>query len=85
MYERAREFFGVDEEGDALVQIVLVDRTRFSSMNYAPIPFTFPIEPGTDEAWDLKRRLMLNLRLATTDLDSWWKTESWKIDKATKS
>jgi len=76
MYDEAAKLFGTDEEGNSLVQIILVDRTRHGRLHYLPVPLTWPIGVGTLEAEDLKRRLMLNLQLAFGELDTWWKVES---------
>lgn len=49
----AKKELGKDEEGDARVQIVVVDRTRFRGMHFLPVPYDFDGQKSEREAMEM--------------------------------
>lgn len=55
--------FGVDDENDSSVEVVLIDRTRFESFPYEPNPYSH--RDKTKQEWDhCERVAILNMSLA---------------------
>jgi predicted Co/Zn/Cd cation transporter (cation efflux family) len=66
--EKACQKFGVDQDGDCPVNMTFVDRTKFESLQYVPVPYSHKAK--TEEEWDeILRAVSLNLTMATHDMD----------------
>lgn len=66
----ARREFGIDEDGDPAVEVIVVDRTRFWSLQYQQTRYDHkPMTPAERE-WD-EIALFLNLSTATSAVQRW--------------
>jgi hypothetical protein len=63
----AREEFGIDADGDSLVETRLVDRTRYEGSRYFLIPYEHKAETD-EEREEIVRRLSINVGMAADAL-----------------
>lgn len=67
IYKMADKELGTDDEGDSLVQITVVDRTRCEPLHFMPVPYEH--EAKSDEELDRILELRVsNLKVATEAL-----------------
>lgn len=69
-----RREIGTDDEGDAKVQFVLVNRTNCMPFHFAPVPYDTPTERRQTVDWrQIERSLSLNLSIAADQMNMFFK------------
>jgi len=75
-YDKVRamavEMFGEDSDGDIPLDINVVDRTRYSRLHFLPIPYDDKVK-GPSELAELIRRLLINLKVASDEVDRFFR------------
>ena len=72
LYAIAIEALGPDDDGHSKVQILVIDKTRYESMHYVPIPHDDRIDGANEQAM-LIRSLVQNLSLANSALETFYR------------
>lgn len=62
--------FGHDCDGDANVECILIDRERFQSLHFFPLPYSHKLKDGVEAAEKHYDVAKMNLRLAWDAWDS---------------
>jgi hypothetical protein len=76
----ADKTFGKTDEGNSKVQIIVVDKTRYQSIHYAPLLYDRETLSPDDKDW-LKRMVWMNMAIAWQDLDRWQRLRDLEDDK----
>lgn len=80
--EEAKKEFGEFEDGGALIEVEVTDRTRFERSHYIPILYDHKAVTDEDRR-QIENGVFLNLSLAYHAIETWQKLrsirESWKI------
>lgn len=65
----AKRRFGVDQDGDCPVQVMMIDRTCDDGWHYAAVPYLHKAK-NAEEIEEIERMLLLNLGTAYHALDT---------------
>lgn len=73
--DMADKEFGVDDEGDSSVEVIIVDRTRYEPMHYWPVPYS---HRGPKEAKAALEAVVYNDSIASEDLHRQLRGEEYR-------